>query len=200
MSGEPPSAAQHSKTKELLSALSLNKANIGEAALVELFRIEIPPNKEFIIRYTFRIEAKDGLCVCNGLKSPKDTLVWVKFEESQSLKKCILTQPGLLWAVEPALMLDKILNSPHYKDELLQETLLSDVCKYLSEENKTKKNELSLLLAKHNFDKEMIYKMYLEFLNYTYPSLYMSLASFNVRHLQDDFSYFYLLLNHFRNL
>lgn len=187
MLGESASSAQHSKTKEIISAMSLNKANISEVALVELYRIEIPPNKEYITRYTFRLEAKDGLCLCNGLKSPKDNLVWMKFEEEQSPRKCILTQAGLLWAVEPALMLDKILNSPHSKEEILQESLLTDLCKYLSEENKTKRKDLSMLLGKHNYDKEMIYKIYLEFLNYTYPSLYMNLTSFNVRHHNNYF-------------
>src|SRR5699024_1449548 len=83
-----------------------------------------------------------------------------------------------LWAVEPQLMLDKILNSPHPKEDVLQEIDKAEITKYLADEVKSGNNQLSMLLVKLKYDTEALYKCFLEYLNHTYPSVYMNHASF----------------------
>ena len=166
-----------SKLKDIMNVLSLPKSAISESILVDLTRIEVPPNNEFICRYTFRVEEKSStICLCNGLKSPSDNFIWEQYHEIRGLRDKV----DKLWAIEPCLMLDRIVALPNSKEEVLNEITLAEETKYLSEEVRAGNNQLSTLLVKMGFTNMDLYRCFLDYLHNTYPSIYMNKISFQV--------------------
>ena len=168
-----------SKLKDVVNTLSISKLLLSDSILVDLTRIEVAPNNELIWRYTFRVEAKrESDCLCGGLKNCEKH-VWLQYDEKRGLQDSV----DKLWSVDPCVLLDKILVSPNPKEEVLQEITLIDQSKYLQDEVKIGNNQLSELLVKLGYTEKELHKCFLEYLQLTYPSIYMNKVIFQVTFL-----------------
>lgn len=156
-----------------MTRLSLSKNNLTDGALVDLLHVQIPRN-EYICRYTFRVEEKKDKelqCIC---KNCAKGYLWEKYDELTGFK----TKVDKFWAIEPVLLFDKILAHPNQKDQVLQEITFDEMTKYLSDEVKLGDHPLSTLLVKLGYKDDDLYRCFLDYLNSTYPSMYMNKLSF----------------------
>ncbi|KAI2803554.1 hypothetical protein BLOT_007685 [Blomia tropicalis] len=170
--GETASTALRGKIRELKRQLLLKKLDLSDGVLVDLMHIKVPPHNEFINRFTFRIElvpSKDnaGQCVCQ--KQIPKSFSWEQYDATEGF----VSKHDKFGAVEPIILFNKTLND--WKEPVLQEITLEDMTKYLKI---LKDHPVNQLLTKLQLDEDHLYRCFLEYLHYTYPSIYMNKFTF----------------------
>lgn len=147
--------------------MNLPKGVLGEPVLIDILHLQLPQPEKHLCRYTFRCEPKVAIeCICESGNLPANCQ-WFVLNDQR-------INGTMLWGPEPMLLADKLLGTS--SSPIIWEILRTDIVKYMHESMFN--HPVTKLMATMGLSESHLENMFIDYLEYTFPSIYMTRFTF----------------------